>query len=82
MSFLIFIQIVESFWEKKKTNLFLFFIINLNALAEFFCDFHNAFLTAMISLEILYENQQIKFLINFLNVNNDQLISLTVLFIS
>ena len=37
----------------------------------------------MIQPEILYENQQIKFLINFLNINNDQLISfVTVLFIS
>ena len=87
MSFFdIYLRLWNLFEKRRKSQIFfVFFIINLNALAEFFSVISiMPFLTAIIRPEIFYENQQIKFLINFLNINNrEQLISfVTVLFIS
>ena len=87
MSFFdIYLKLWNLFGKRRKSQIFfLFFIINLNALAELLSVISiMPFLTGMIRPEIFYENQQIKFLINFLNINNrDQLISyVTFLFIS
>ena len=83
--FHIYFRLWNLFGKRRKSQIFfLFFIINLNAISEFFSVISiMPFLTAIIQPNILFENQEIRFLINSLNINNTDELKyfLTVLFV-
>ena len=81
----IYFRLWNLFGKRRKSQIFfLFFIINLNASAEFFSVISiMPFLTAIIQPDLLFQNQEIRFFINSLNISNTDELKyfLTVLFV-